>query len=173
LSFSPDVYITGAFEWLYERALNGSSDKLAFIINRDNHAILNVTFKQSLPIMQSENLLQPVGFFMPRNSMLFSQLNLAVSQLVPAGITQHLDKFGLWYLHRPYDNEVIDPRRILSMSDLEYGFVLWIPACFLAFVCFICELMSLKVKLKFRVLIRLINFLRVLRARLRDYHDKW
>jgi hypothetical protein len=147
--------------------------KFAFFLSTIEHAILNATLKQSLPIMQNENLVRPVGFVMPRNSMLFSQLNLVVSQLVPAGITQYLEKFGLWYLYRPYDNEVVDPRRILSMSDLEYGFVLWLPACFLAFVSFICELMSLKVKRKFRVLIRLINFLRVLRARLRDYHDKW
>jgi hypothetical protein len=163
---------TKSYDSIYEQALNGSlHEKLAFITNRKMHARLNATFKQSLPIMQNENHIAQVGLLMPRNSMLFSQLNYVVSQLVPAGITQHLDDYGLWYLFRPYDNEVVDPRRILSLSDLEFGFVLWFPACLVSFVCFICELVSFKMRRKFKFLFGVFGFFQVLRIRLNEYHD--
>jgi hypothetical protein len=158
---------------LYELALNGKSHtKYAFLVFSFVHAVFNSTYKRSLPILQNEKLVKVTSFFTIRNNMLLTQLNDVISRLIPAGITKYLSDFGLWFILRPLDDEVLDPRRILSMTDLEFGFVLWLVACFICFLCFICEI-SPRFQNKFRMLIGLINFVTVIRARMAIYHDKW
>jgi hypothetical protein len=71
----------------------------------------------------------------------------------------------------------VDSPKILSLKDLEYGFVLFLVAAALSIVVFIGELLSvqvwLKIKRNLRILIGLADFLAVLGARMADYHDGW
>jgi hypothetical protein len=141
-------------------------------VNAPVHAVLNKTFGCSLPIMHNEKMERILSIYMSSNNMLMVQLNQLVSRLVSTGIVKHHVDYGYWYMYRPVEDIIEDPRRILSLRDLEYGFVLWLFACLVSFVCFICELLWIGLK-KLHSLFQVSQFLRVLRSRMHDYHDKW
>jgi hypothetical protein len=169
---SPKVIIMNSFtefQSLYKQALQEERpDKFAFLADLAVHASFNSTYGRSLPIMQNERLGKIMSFYMMSNSILFHQINDILKRFVPAGIPKHYEEYGLWYLYRPFDEIITDPRRILSMSDLEYGFVLWLSACLVSFLCFLCELLTFGLeKLKSLIMLIAVNkFLRVLRTRL-------
>jgi hypothetical protein len=167
-------YITYDYISLYMEAYQEKlQEKYAFFVASDFHAAMNSSFKFTLPKMQNEKLLKAGGFRLPKNHLLLNQLNHVLGQLISAGITKHLIDYGLWHIHRPCDDEIVDPRRILSFTDLEYGFASWLLACFVSFVCFVCEVLSVKLKREFIDVIELVDFLRVIRARMVSYHDTW
>jgi hypothetical protein len=113
-------------------------------------------------------------FNLQKNHFILASLDRALSSLVESGIAKHLANYGQWYLFRPRHVEVVDTRRVLALSDLDFGFVLWLGACFVAFLVFLYEIcLSLKVR---RVLVKFVGvaeFLRVLVARKSNYHDGW
>jgi hypothetical protein len=159
---------------IYKNALDRKSRrKYAFIMDGLTHAWLNRTLKRSLPIMQNERFTKLMSFQLPRNNMLMLELNDIFNRFSSMGIRKHLDDYGIWFIFRNYYAEIEDTRRILSMTDLEFGFVLWLIACAVCLVCFLCELLPFKIKRKLEVLIALVDFLRVLRARMVHYHDNW
>jgi hypothetical protein len=173
---SPNVEATDSmqvFMQVYQQALNGESKKkLAFFVHSLLHAVLNKTVGRSLPRMQNERMGLILIIYSSSNNMLMVQLNQLLSRLVSTGIVKHHVDYGYWYLYRPVEEIIEDPRRILSLTDLQYGFVLWLVACLVSFVCFICELLWFGLK-KLPILFEVIEFLIMLRSRMHDYHDKW
>ncbi|KAG5670248.1 hypothetical protein PVAND_000525 [Polypedilum vanderplanki] len=159
------------FKIYYKKALNDeTNEKFAFLVDSDFHAYLNTTFCQSLTKMENEKLTKMTSYFMFVNNILLHELNDIINRLVPTGIAQHLSDFGLWSLFRPIAEEFRDPRRILSLNDLEFGFVLWLIACLISLVCFIFEISYVKTKPLLKKLIGLIGFYRLLRIRLNVVH---
>jgi hypothetical protein len=146
--------------------------KVAFFTPSPLHTVLNKTFGRSLPKMQNERIGRILSIYMSSNNMLMLQLNQLVSRLVSTGIVKHHVDYGYWYFSRPADVNIEDPRRILSLTDLQYGFVLWLVACLVSCVCFICELLWIGLK-KLPMLFEVIEFLIMLRSRMHDYHDRW
>jgi hypothetical protein len=122
--------------------------------------------------MKNERIEKSMRITTPSNFMLILQLNHLLGLLDTTGIVKHHHTFGEWYLWRPTDDEIVDSRRILSLSDLGYGFILFLSACLVSFVCFVCELLVFGLK-KLEDLLGVIQFLRVLRSRMHSYHDKW
>ncbi|KAG5671297.1 hypothetical protein PVAND_001502 [Polypedilum vanderplanki] len=158
----------------YELVINQKiNTKFAFFVKKQNHIFFNSTFKNSLPTMQNEKLTKMIAFSSYGNNVLMSQIKEVINKLIPSGIPKHLNDYGLWYLFRPVDVEIEDPRRVLSMSDLEFGFVIFLVALAFSIVVFLCEIVSLSVKRRLRKLIGLYEFVRIIRERLKDYHDKW
>jgi hypothetical protein len=138
------------------------------------HSQFNATFHRSLAIMKNARLTKVFAFRFVKNHFLIKTLNHVISQLTPAGIPNYLADYGQWYLFRRLDEDVIeDSRRIFSLGDLEYGFVLFLGAATVSILVFIGELLSVQVKRKLEMMIGLVDFLRVLRARMADYHDGW
>jgi hypothetical protein len=119
--------------------------------------------------MQNERFDKITSFYMNSNNMLQLQLDDLLSRLIPAGIPIQIERYSDWFMSRPVDVEIVDPRRILSLFDLEYGFSLWLVACFVSFLCFVWELLVPKLK----ILIVLVELLRVLKSRLNHYHERW
>ncbi|KAG5673112.1 hypothetical protein PVAND_003186 [Polypedilum vanderplanki] len=159
---------------LYQQALDGNTNrKYAFLTNTLLHLYFNSYYKQSLPIMRNEKLTKQLGVSFQMNDMLLYNLNEIIGRLTSAGIPQYLYDMGVQTWYPPYQEEFKDTRRILSMIDLEFGFVLFLAAAFLSIMVFICELHALYVKRKFKNLLGLYEFLRVLREKLKDYHDNW
>ncbi|KAG5671294.1 hypothetical protein PVAND_001499 [Polypedilum vanderplanki] len=102
---------------LYNQTINGLSDvKYAFFVSNIDHAELNVTFKNSLPIMEYEGTTKPYGFLIHKNHIFFNDIHDFIDRLIPLGIFQHLADYGFWYFYRPYDVEIKDPRRILMKN---------------------------------------------------------
>ncbi|KAG5679487.1 hypothetical protein PVAND_009052 [Polypedilum vanderplanki] len=159
---------------LYNAALDGETkSKYAFLVNPEIHQIFNSLYNKSLPTMKNERITYPYTFLMYKRNIMTHPIIDIINELIPSGILQHETDYGMWYMHRPVDVEVKDPRRILSMSDLEFGFVIFLGAISLSIVVFICELHVLYLKRQLRKFLGLFVFIRVIRERLKDYHDRW
>ncbi|KAG5671293.1 hypothetical protein PVAND_001498 [Polypedilum vanderplanki] len=159
---------------LYNKTINRlTNTKYAFFVSSIDHAELNETFKRSLPIMENEIISKSYSFLIHKGHIFLNRINEIINQLIPSGILQHLADYGLWYFYRPYDVEIKDPRRILSVYDLEYGFVIFIGVLLLSIVVFICELFSLSVRRQLKNLFGLYEFLRILKVKMKNYHDGW
>jgi hypothetical protein len=155
----------------YNEALHENVSKLAFFISEFDHQLLNSTFMDSLAIMKSERIHRMITISVgPRNPFL-EHLDRVMEQLIPAGITQHMWESGYWNIFRRFDVDVPDSRRILALSDVEFGFVIWLATFPFPILVFICELYSLKFKRFLRKFAGLIEFLQLLRARMSVYHN--
>ncbi|KAG5670623.1 hypothetical protein PVAND_000871 [Polypedilum vanderplanki] len=162
------------FFGLYKQALNEEVNmKLAFVVDTWIHSQLNATLKNSLPIMKNERGVTYSAFTMFKNHMLLEHLNYFLNQLIPSGIPKFLSDYNIWYLYRPYDQEIKDSRKILSLYDLEFGYVLWLFACFVSFVAFLCELCVFYGSKLIIIIVGIFEFLKLLKMRLVNYNDRW
>ncbi|KAG5669173.1 hypothetical protein PVAND_017067 [Polypedilum vanderplanki] len=126
---------------LYEKSLKGENEmKFAFLVHDITHSLFNSTYKSSLQRMQNEKLQQMTGYMTNRNMLIQSQFDKLLEKLIPSGIAQHSVEYGKWFLFRPVDNEVEDSRKVLSMTDLEFGFVIWLVSISLPITCFLIEI---------------------------------
>jgi hypothetical protein len=126
--------------------------------------------------MKGVKLTKEAVFPVTRNHFIFISLNDVISRLTPAGIPKYQADYGRWYYHRPLPEENTDTRRILSLIELNFGFVFFLAAAGLSLLVFFCELLWqiwLKMARKLKILIGLVDFLRVLNERMQDYHDRW
>ncbi|KAG5669349.1 hypothetical protein PVAND_017237 [Polypedilum vanderplanki] len=165
------------FYFLYKESLDEKSQKkFAFLVFETLHAELNTTFKNSLPIMDNERITKEFSYGIIKNSLLSYEIFDVISQLIPSGITKHLAEYGMWFINRAIDLEIVDSRRILSLKDLEFGFVIWLASLSLPITCFICEILSVKGKFLIKNLkefseMKIIK--KVLKPLMEKYHDRW
>ncbi|KAG5667434.1 hypothetical protein PVAND_015414 [Polypedilum vanderplanki] len=96
--------------------------------------------------MKNDKTSNLLGFIYPRNQLLLKFLNNLIKKLNPSGILNHLIDYGFWLRYRPPPTEIEDPKRVLSMKDLEFYFVIWLPCCLASFVVFIFEIRSLWIR---------------------------
>ncbi|KAG5668949.1 hypothetical protein PVAND_016855 [Polypedilum vanderplanki] len=139
----PNIIRVDRFEFndLYKKALKEENKmKFAFLIDDISHANLNSTFKNSLQKMHNEKLLKMVGYSTNRNMLMQRQFDEILEKLIPSGITKYSGDYGKWLNFRPVDFEVKDSRRILSLTDLEFGFVIWLVSLSLPIACFLIEI---------------------------------
>ncbi|KAG5676547.1 hypothetical protein PVAND_006372 [Polypedilum vanderplanki] len=129
------------FQRIYEDAVNEvSNEKLAFFVSEGIHVKLNFTVKNSLPVLTNEKTSKHKFILFKKNFVLEKNLNFLIDRFLEVGITNHFIDYGTWYLHRPFEIKVEDSKRILSIKDLEYGFVIWIFACFVSIMVFLWEI---------------------------------
>ncbi|KAG5685025.1 hypothetical protein PVAND_014228 [Polypedilum vanderplanki] len=168
------VVSSGEFKYFYGKALEEDLlKKYVFLVSFEVHHKLNQTFKSSLLRLKNEKVTYMTRLALTRNNILLHSMNHFMDKLIPAGIACQLMDYASWHDYRLISEEIDDPRKILSMSDLEFGFILWIIACCFSFFVFIYELHALYLRRQFRILLGLFEFLRVVRERLKDYHDRW
>jgi hypothetical protein len=137
------------------------------------HAHYNSTFMSSLITMKNEKLSEDEQFGLERNNFLMPTLNHIMNRLIPSGIPKHLADYGMWFIYRQFDVEVKDPRKILSLGDLEFGFVLWLIACSVSLLVFFGEVLWFMFTQLMINLSVLGSFERALMARMNQYHDRW
>ncbi|KAG5671226.1 hypothetical protein PVAND_001435 [Polypedilum vanderplanki] len=151
--------------------------KFALLITSEWHHFLNLTFKRSLPILHSEKLQKMIYFNFMKNDIILSQIDEILSSFIQSGIAKNLYDYGLWLIAKPFIEEIEDTRRILSMSDLEFDFVIFLIVLCASFCCFICELFWVNLvnygKKFLRKFFGLIEFLRILKTIMNVYHDRW
>jgi hypothetical protein len=169
---------TSHFSNLYRETLAGNDKgKFVFLVNELIHSQLNATFKKSHAIMKGSKLTIEIVILMSRNHFILDPLNHVISRFTPAGIPKYLADYGRWYYYRPLPEEDTDTRRVLSLDDLDFGFVLFLAAAGFSLLVFFGELLWqqlwLKMARKLKVLIGLVDFLRALNERMQDYHDRW
>ncbi|KAG5669119.1 hypothetical protein PVAND_017015 [Polypedilum vanderplanki] len=162
---------------LYKKSLKEDNEqKYAFLVNEFFHAQLNSTFKNSLPIMHNEKLQQMVGYMTNKNMLMQSKFDELLEKLIPSGIIKHYSGYGKWFIYRPVDFEVKDPRRILSMTDLEFGFVIWLVSLSLPIICFLIEIsigfyIKIKTSIKMFITTRIVEI--ILDKLIQNLNGKW
>ncbi|KAG5668094.1 hypothetical protein PVAND_016049 [Polypedilum vanderplanki] len=174
------IYKTGSeYLAMYKQALDGRlTSKYAFFTTNFIHSFLNKTFQNTLTIMENEKLTKLTAYSIIEsyNNLLLSNFNFIIHQLIPSGITNYLVDHAIWLLQRPFDVEIEDSRRILSMRDLEFGFVLWLASLSLPIICFLCEISILFYRKIKRVLeeifVKIFIFL-ALKLMMEKNHAKW
>ncbi|KAG5666516.1 hypothetical protein PVAND_014537 [Polypedilum vanderplanki] len=126
---------------LYNDSLNGrTKTKYAFLVDFYLHQELNSSFHNTLPIMENVKLTRMTAYMMEYNDMLMPQFNEIIHDLIPTGIPKFLIDYGSWLLKRPFQVEIKDSIRVLSMTDLEFMFVLWLASLSLPISCFLIEI---------------------------------
>jgi hypothetical protein len=162
------------FEKLLETSVfEQTRSKYAFFVGSGYHATVRAKLGRSLAVMENERFSIPSSYFMTKNNMLVIHLDEILNRLIEAGIQKYHDELVLSINEKRFAEEVVDSRRVLSMSDLEFYFVIWLGSCFVSFLVFIYEINSLKLREKFMMLLDLLDFLNFLRARMAQYHDTW
>ncbi|KAG5669526.1 hypothetical protein PVAND_017413 [Polypedilum vanderplanki] len=97
---SPNIFLKerNIFMQYYERALNKTlTEKHAFFVSNYYHTAMNETTKNSLTTMDNERITEASGFTIPGDNILKVHLNNVINKLVPSGIIQHLNDYGIWY----------------------------------------------------------------------------
>ncbi|KAG5669978.1 hypothetical protein PVAND_000267 [Polypedilum vanderplanki] len=73
------------------------------------------------------------------NVIMFNLLSKAIDDFMPTGIIQYQVNRGIYLSNPHFQAEVEDTKRIFSLKDLEYGFVMYLGACAVCITCFIFE----------------------------------
>jgi hypothetical protein len=123
--------------------LRDSSAKTAYLFTLESIQALKTECGFEPQILEEVMCEKDVGVVMPPNHYLFSFITDAAQRFVEAGILQWWDdfsKFVIYKLH-PTDPEVNEPH-VLTLEILSFGFIIWLSACGLAFVVFLCEIIT-------------------------------
>jgi hypothetical protein len=153
---------------------SNSSAKLAYFLTRE----LELRFSLNCSVSSSRKITLPVfneipmSFVLHKNCIMNDLLQDVMEKVVEAGIPQHFWKVEqeVKYNIGLDSGEIEDNRRILSLNDLEFGFVIFIIALSVSTVVFFCEFLGPKIKKFVRLLIGLFYFLRLLRVRLGNFY---
>ncbi|KAG5679498.1 hypothetical protein PVAND_009062 [Polypedilum vanderplanki] len=177
---SPNVLITNLYHFynLYNQSLNDvANSKFAFFIDEQEHLSYNRTFKKSLPKLPDGELYKELLIRLPKNNFIMQYLNELLEKFFSSGISKYLNEYGFWHMNKFFVPESDDPRKVFTMSDLEFGFVIFLTALFSSFIVFICEILYFNIKFKvsrqLMELFLLMEFLKALRQRLIFYNDRW
>jgi hypothetical protein len=150
---------------LHEK-LNMASSKIAIAISKSDHHNMR-SFRSDIPTTLKGSLeLEPLGICTMRNNFGFGLLNKTMTELVQGGILQHFLKYIKEYEFRPIPEEDPGPK-VLSVGDLEFGFITWLIACGICVLAFLMEILWWFLKRKFRELVGLYLLLKLLQNRQR------
>lgn len=155
----------------YCENLHNDTAKLAFQLNNHLQAIVNFKCKDSAVVMKGKKTSKQVGIVMIRNTILFDTLNEVMDKIIPSGIPEHIFNHGLWTFYKKFLPSDDNDPKVMTLGDLEYGFILWLFACCISSCGFVTEIMIVKLRrILVRPLIGLILFLRILSMRMSVYH---
>ncbi|KAG5669958.1 hypothetical protein PVAND_000247 [Polypedilum vanderplanki] len=159
------------FDLLYEKALEGKTkEKYAFLVSNDIYVAFYKFFGRTLPTMENEKVVKMLGISSDSNNMLVFYINKIISRLITAGIAKYLDDYSWWYENRFIEEEPKDSRKILSMYDLEFGFVIFLAVLFVAILVFIFEVVPVFVRKVLENIAGFYGFFKGLRMRLKIYN---
>jgi hypothetical protein len=105
--------------------------KLNYVLGSSNHEIINITkkaiqpYQGRVPLKLQQNIISvPLFFGVTKHCFLIPLADKVIPWLLQGGIIQYLRKNEL-------ERELIekDELKVLSVSDLSFGFVVWLVAC--------------------------------------------
>lgn len=118
------------FQKFYESHIHNSSEKLAFLTPKTSKKDLDMNLNS--PGLELKEILfkSQSSLMFVNNLFLFDLIQDVIENLVETGTLQHLKELNSWY---DYFTRLksIAPRgpQVLSMMDLDYGFIIWLVAC--------------------------------------------
>lgn len=76
---------------------------------------------------------------MLRNNFLFKQTENVVQRFTQMGIMQHILEYHIWICNRPIITIEENDPKVLTMDDLEFGFIIWLTVIFVSILGFLFE----------------------------------
>ena len=107
--------------------------------------------------------------FTYKHSYLYDIFNQVMDKIVPAGIPQYLIKYHEFNMFKVFVPAEPSPVRVLTVQDLEYGFVLWLGACGISSTGFLLELIWFYVVVQFRNFIGLWMLISIIKHKLQIF----
>ncbi|KAG5679800.1 hypothetical protein PVAND_009338 [Polypedilum vanderplanki] len=134
------------FENIYKTQFNNGSAKLSLILQHQTIPVFNQLGDNYIPWIQLEESYQTLlcSFVFFPNHFLYQLTNDAVQRLTSAGIMQHLyDNYIKQDLK--YEKKFIEESepQVFALSDLDFGFYVWLGTCAVAIFVFLIELFDL------------------------------
>jgi hypothetical protein len=134
--------------------MRNSSAKLAHFTDLDiteSRYYSNETFiKLQEVLLTTQN-----GFLFLRNHFMFHLTDRVTRDLIPTGILQRSRDYHFWFREGKDRSEEEGPQ-VLRVTDLSFGFVLWLVACSVSTAVFIFECILPKVVLAIRTAVGLV-----------------
>lgn len=86
------------------------------------------------------------GISTVRNHFLFDLVEKTVQNSLAAGIYQQNFNFATWDRFRQVKEVEVNEPKVLSVHDLQFGFVVWIYTCWVSIIIFCFECLMVKSK---------------------------
>lgn len=114
---------------LYCNQIQNSSAKLAFFLpHSEVDEFYNKCKVRSIKLR--ENLYSNyLGLAVLENNFIYHLMQDVIEQLIPSGIPQYLLKFYDWVHSRDKRYIFVKIPKVLTLKDLEFGFLCWAAAC--------------------------------------------
>jgi hypothetical protein len=131
--------------------LNNNSDPTKFAIFWSHQKLINLIMNKKqngedegregrkLIILQKKFLSHPVGVAMDFNQPIFEAIKYVVNCLHTGGLIQHAMKNDFDDKYSVPEPE-IQGLKVLCYDDLNYGFIIWLAACGISTIVFMCEI---------------------------------
>jgi hypothetical protein len=148
LNFRPAIAKLNAeiFYDFYCTQIDNSSAKLAFYLGEREMKVHKI-FNNCWGIRFDQNLKKwSLGFLFLKNDIYHELVDHILQRILTAGIIQHSIEYHGYFLF-PEEKEIDskDPK-VLALSDLSFGFNIWLIACGVSISVLFCELVYPKLK---------------------------
>jgi hypothetical protein len=166
---SPEKLVSSYCKNIHSNASAKEAYQVSEILNMIYRSFCKISSTRLIPLDFYNNIPYSISFY--KNSIMHDLLHDVLEKTIPAGIPQYFYKYeqeDRYRISGHKNEEILESRRILSLNDLEYGFVLWAIACGISTTVFIIEYLGPKF-MKVRDSVGIIYFMRLLRARLSQF----
>jgi hypothetical protein len=122
--------------------LDKENAKLAYFMDDTQYRARNYYCKGSgIKLKNFKKEAKQSVLYTVMNSFLYDTFRHIMDKLVPAGIPQYLVKYHEYNMFKEFHPSTSSTVRVLSVQDLEHGFVLWLGACVISTIGFLIELL--------------------------------
>lgn len=144
---------------LYEKfgQLTDPALKSAIALSKIDYSISKGAFTNIKTIQQSTQY-EPFGVCTARNNFATKVTDKVMTYLFQGGISQYLFDYLLNFEFKKLLDEETGPK-VLSVNDLEFGFITWLIACAACICGFMLEILWYFVTVKLPILIENLAFL--------------
>lgn len=135
--------------------MDDDSIKAAITLSEVDYKALKSLYRNVPDLLKQRIETQPLGICTNKRSFIYHFTKDTMSKLIPAGIPQYLYSYLLNFELKPLLKPPDTPW-VFDIEDLQFGFVVWLIACSVSIMVFVCEILWRYFKRKFK---RTIAFL--------------
>lgn len=145
--------------------MQNPASKAAMLISGNDYKAIKAGEINVPKILSQKFLYEPCGVCTRRHNFAYNLVEGTMTYLIQGGFPQYLFNYLLEFDLRPLVDPPSEPS-VFSLSDLEFGFIVWLIACLISIVAFTTEILWYLVRVKLSKIIRdligLILFLKQL-----------
>ena len=125
----------------YCKSIDNVHPKLAFLMPIMNMLSSNSFCGGSLIPVKNFHISSLLGGLgMVKNSILYPIFDEVIRNLIPSGVPQYLRKYHERLLYGIYEELEEKAPKVLTLDDLEFGFIIWLIASGISIAAFLSEI---------------------------------